>query len=211
MLKLYPDAVMGRLWRLALDILAILWAGGWALAGWFVYNLVLALQVIADGITSTGRTFNSWVDSFRNSTPRNIPGLSSALLGIADALQRNAGSPLIQQGTEAHQRIEQLAIVFGLVTAAVPILIVAGLYTIWRWRDAREMAAAEDFVIAAASSGRVEEARAVLAHRAVASLSFRQLMRASPDPIGDLDSRRYDALAAAMARRVGLRPLPPAR
>ncbi len=63
----------------------------------------------------------------------------------------------------------------------------------------------------AAMTGRAEAARAVLAYRAVSSLSFRQLMSASPDPVGDLAEHRYDRLATAMMKRAGIDPkrLPP--
>jgi hypothetical protein len=45
----------------------------------------------------------------------------------------------------------------------------------------------------------------------VSTLSFRQLMRASADPVGDLVERRYERLATAMLKRAGLDParLPP--
>jgi hypothetical protein len=67
------------------------------------------------------------------------------------------------------------------------------------------------FVRIAYLTGRADQARAVLAYRAISSLSFRQLMRASSDPVGDLAHRRYERLAAAMLERAGIDPfrLPP--
>lgn len=214
MLTIYPERWPGRLWRLALDLLVLLWTAGWAFAGWTLYQLVLSLEVVADSISRTGETFNSWVRTFQNSVPSNIPGLSGALRGVGDALQRTAGDPLVQQGALAHQRIEQVAIALGLFVALLPIVSVSGVYLVWRWRDARELSAAADFVRMAERTGRVDQANAVLAHRAVALLPFRQLMRASSDPVGDLEAGRHDALAAAMLRRAGMRPLtqaPPRR
>jgi hypothetical protein len=55
-------------------------------------------------------------------------------------------------------------------------------------------------------TGRADQARAVLAYRAVSTLSFRQLMSASADPVGDLVEHRYDRLANEMMRRAGLDP-----
>ena len=206
---IYPERWPGRLWRLALDLLALLWTAGWALAGWTLYQLVMSLEVVADSISRTGQTFNSWIKAFQDSVPSNIPGVSAALRGVGDALQRSAGNPLVQQGAEAHQRIEQVATATGLFVALLPIVSVTGVYLVWRWRDARELTAAADFVRMAERTGRVDQANAVLAHRAVALLPFRQLMRASSDPIGDLERGRHDALAAAMLRRSGMRPLAP--
>jgi hypothetical protein len=207
MLTIYPWRWAGRLWRLLLDILVVLWTGGWALAGWTVYQLVAALQVVADAISRTGTTFNDWVHAFESAVPGGIPGLSGAMSSLAAILHRSAGDPLIQSGMQAHDTIQRLAIAMGLFVGLLPILMVTGLYLVWRVRDVRELTAAADFVRAAERGGRVREANAVLAHRAVALLPFRQLMRASPDPIGDLAAGRHEALAAAMLRRAGTRPL----
>ena len=205
MLRLYPDFAGGRLVRLLFDLLFVLWLAAWALVGWEVYQAVLGLQVVADGITSTGQTFNHWVDAFR-STGSQVPVLGDSLRSLANTLQRSAGDPLVQNGAEAHRRIGQLAALLGLVIALVPILGALATYGVWRWRDARRRGEAAAFVAAAERSGRTAEARAALAMRAVATLGYRRLMAASADPMGDLAERRYDALAGAMLRRLGLRP-----
>jgi hypothetical protein len=207
MLTMYPRHWSGRLWRLLLDLLVLLWTAGWAVAGWAVYQLVAGLQVVADAISRTGSTFNDWVHAFESAVPGGIPGLSGAMRSLAAVLRQSAGDPLIQRGMQAHDTIQHLAIGLGLFVALLPILTVTGLYLVWRGRDVRELTAAADFVRAAERSGRVREANAVLAHRAVALLPFRQLMRASPDPIGDLAAGRHEALAAAMLSRAGARPL----
>lgn len=208
---IYPERLPGRIGRLVLDVLALLWTAAWALVGWELYRVVIALEVIADAITSTGHTFDAWVQAFRSATPRNIPGISSALEGLANALQRSAGDPLVRNGAEAHQRIQELAIILGVLVGLLPVLTVTGTYLVWRWRDARELSAAGEFVRATERSGRFEQARAVLAHRAVATLPLRQLMRVSADPVGDLEDGRHEALADAMLRRWGMRPLRPRR
>lgn len=207
MLTIYPLRWSGRLWRLLLDLLVVLWTVGWVAAGWAVYRLVAGLQVVADAISRTGTTFNDWIRAFDNAVPGGIPGLSSAMRSLASALRQTAGDPLIQRGMQVHDTIQHLAIATGLFTALLPIVTVTGLYLVWRVRDVSELTAAVQFVHTAERTGRVQEANAVLAHRAVAVLPFRQLMRASADPIGDLAAGRHEALAAAMLRRAGTRPL----
>lgn len=203
-LRFYPDHVPARIPRIAGDMLAALWVVSWAVAGLTVYRVVEGLQAVADGITSTGRTFGHWIQAFRGSVPRGVPGLSSFFTGIADSLQRGTGDQLVSLGGQAHGSIDQMALAFSLVTALPPILIVGGAYAAWRWRDAREMGAALSFVRSAERSGRLEQARAVLAYRAVAQLTFTQLMAASQDPVGDLAAHRYEGLASAMLKRAGL-------
>jgi hypothetical protein len=204
MFKLYPDRPRGALLRMLADAAAVLWTFSWITAGYLTYKTVVALEVIAGGLTTTGQTFNSWIAAFKNAAPRGIPGISDLLLREADALQRYSGDPLLSAGATVHDDINRLGVVLGLLVALPPILLVALGYGLWRWHDAREMGAAIAFVRAAQLTGRVEEARAVLAYRAVATLSFRQLMRASRDPVGDLAEHRYEGLAAAMLDRAGL-------
>jgi hypothetical protein len=132
--------------------------------------------------------------------------ISNFLQAQAGQLQHHTGDPLIQLSQTVRQDIYDLAVALALLIAVPPILYLLLTYGPWRWRDAREMGSALAFVRAAQSSGRVEQAKAVLAYRALANLSFTQLMRASRDPVGDLSNRDYDRLAAAMMDRAGLDP-----
>jgi len=203
-LKFYPDHVPARLPRLLGDMLAALWTVVWVAAGVVAYKLVMATEIVADGISNTGHTFNSWLDAFKSATPRGVPVISNFLIGQVNALEKSTGNPLIAAGAQAHDTIHSLAVGLGLLTALPPILIVAGTYAFLRWRDAREMGSALAFVRAAERSGRLEQARGVLAYRAVATLSFTELMKASQDPIGDLAARRYAPLATQMLKKAGL-------
>ena len=206
MLKLYPDRAWPAFKRVVGDVLSVLWTIGWAVLGWLIYKTVLGLQVIADGITSTGRTFNDWIESFRHAVPGGIPYLTQFLLDTANALQRYSGDPLVSAGAQIHDAIIKLAIVLALLVAVPPILAVLLPYGMWRWSDMRELGAALAFVRIASMTGRADQARAVLAFRAITQLSFRQLMSASADPVGDLTEHRYDRLATAMLKRAGLDP-----
>jgi hypothetical protein len=206
MIKLYPDRRLPALLRVLSDTVVAGWTVAWALLGWLIYQTVLGLEVIANGITSTGATFNSWIASFRNAVPGGIPYLTQFLHDTADALRKYSGDPLMSAGHQVHDAIIQLAIVLALLVALPPILLVLVPYGAWRWRDMREIGAALAFVRIASMTGRADQARAVLAYRAVSMLSFRQLMSASADPVGDIAEHRYDRLANAMMKRAGLDP-----
>src|SRR6266481_202652 len=206
MIKVYPDRPVAAMLRVLADTVVVAWSIVWAYLGWLIYETVLGLEAIADGITNTGTTFNSWIASFRNAVPGGIPGVTQFLINIADALRRYSGDPLVSAGHQVHDAIIQVAIVLALLVAVPPILLVLLPYGAWRWRDMRETGAALAFVRIASITGRAEQARAVLAYRAVSTLSFRQLMSASADPVGDIAERRYERLADAMLKRAGLDP-----
>mgnify|MGYP001336792171 CR=1 FL=1 len=211
MLKLYPDRRWPAFLRVMADTIVFFWSVIWAYLGFLIYQTVMGLEVIADGIKNTGMTFNQWIAAFRKAVPGGIPILTKFLQDTADTLKHYSGDPLISTGQNIHDAIFKTAIVLGLLVALPPILLVLLPYTGWRWRDMRETGAALAFVRIAAMTGRADAARAVLAYRAVSTLSFRQLMRASADPVGDLVEHRYDKLASAMLLRAGIDPtrLPP--
>jgi hypothetical protein len=206
MLKIYPDRTWPALLRVLADTVVFLWAAAWAYLGWLIYQTVMGLEVIADGIKNTGMTFNQWIAAFRQAVPGGIPILTKFLQDMADALRHYSGEPLVSMGQNIHDAIIRVAIILALLVALPPILLVLLPYGGWRWRDMRETGAALAFVRIASMTGRADAARAVLAYRAVSSLSFRQLMSASPDPVGDLAEHRYERLASAMLRRAGLDP-----
>ena len=206
MIKVYPDRWWPAFLRVLGDAFAVCWTVTWGYLGWLVYQTVLGLEVVADGITNTGSTFNGWIASFRHAVPGGIPLLTQFLLNTADSLRRYSGDPLVSSGHQIHQAIIQLAVVLGLLIALPPILLVFVPYMWWRWRDMRETGAALAFVRIASLTGRSEQARAVLAYRAVSTLSFRQLMSASADPVGDLTHHRYERLSGAMLKKAGLKP-----
>jgi hypothetical protein len=206
MIKAYPDRRWPAFLRVLADTVTVAWTIVWAYLGFLIYQTVMGLQVIADGIRNTGLTFNSWITSFKNAVPGGIPYLTQFLIDAANALKKYSGDPLISTGNQIHDAILQTAIVLALLVAVPPIALVLLPYAGWRWRDMRETGAALAFVRIASMTGRAEQARAVLAYRAVSTLSFRQLMSASADPVGDIAERRYDRLADAMIKRAGLDP-----
>ena len=206
MLKIYPDRRWPAFLRVLADTTVFFWTVVWAYLGFLIYSTVMGLQVIADGVRNTGMTFNQWIGAFRSAVPGGIPILTRFLQDTADTLRHYSGDPLVSAGQNIHDAILRAAIVLGLLVALPPILLVLLPYGGWRWRDMRETGAALAFVRIASMTGRADAARAVLAYRAVSTLSFRQLMRASADPVGDLVEHRYEKLASAMLLRAGIDP-----
>ena len=206
MLKIYPDRRWPAFLRVLADTIVFAWTVVWAYLGFLIYQTIMGLEVIADGIKSTGMTFDQWIAAFRHAVPGGIPILTKFLLDTANTLQKYSGDSLISAGQNIHDAIIKVAIVMALLVALPPILLVLLPYGGWRWRDMRETGAALAFVRIASMTGRADAARAVLAYRAVSTLSFRALMSASADPVGDLVEHRYERLANEMIKRAGLDP-----
>lgn len=206
MLKIYPDRRWPAFIRVLSDTVVFFWTVTWAYLGFLIYQTFMGLEVIADGIKNTGLTFNQWIGAFRKAVPGGIPILTKFLQDTADTLRQYSGNPLVSAGQNVHDAIFHTAILLTLLVAVPPILLVLLPYTGWRWRDMRETGAALAFVRIASLTGRADAARAALAYRAISTLSFRQLMKASADPVGDLVEHRYEKLASAMLLRAGIDP-----
>src|SRR2546428_3136425 len=181
--------------RVLADVVTTGWTVAWAVLGWLIYKTILGLEVIADGLVSTGNTFNGWIMQFRNAFPGGIPGVTQFLINIADALRRYSGEPLVSAGHQVHDAIIQVAIVLALLVALPPILLVLLPYGAWRWRDMRDTGAALAFVRIASMTGRAGGARAGRAVPAGAAAALRQVMWATPDPGGRHPERPFERLA----------------
>src|ERR1700693_5317382 len=115
MIKVSPDRRWPAFLRVLSDTVTVGWTIVWAYLGWLIYQTVMGLEAIANGITSTGATFNGWIASFRNAVAGGIPYLTQFLLDTADALKKYSGDPLLSAGHQVHDAILQLAIVLALL------------------------------------------------------------------------------------------------
>src|SRR5258708_13673311 len=105
MIKVYPDRPVAALLRVLADVVTTSWTVAWAVLGWLIYKSILGLAVIADGLVSTGTTFNGWITQFRTAIPAGIPGVTQFLINIADALRRASAFTLWSAGTPGHADI----------------------------------------------------------------------------------------------------------
>src|SRR5215208_3273142 len=126
---------------------------------------------------------------------------------IADGLRsagESSGGEVVGLGEEGEDSAHDLANLLGLVTFALPAVLVLALWLpgrvdqVKRLRDASEVLGDHDST----------ERRRLLAMRAAFSLPYGQLLAYTPDPMGDLASERYDALVAAALEDAGLRAEP---
>jgi len=132
MLKLYPDRRWPAFLRVLSDTASFVWTVTWAYLGFLIYQTVMGLEVIADGIKNTGMTFNQWIAAFRKAVPGGIPILTKFLQDTADALKHYSGDPLVAAGQNIHDAIIKVAITLALLVALPPILLVLVPYLGWR-------------------------------------------------------------------------------
>ena len=199
-MRLYPNVPSRRAATLARDLLLLVLLVLLALLALAVRDAVDGLAVLGEGVHGAGSSIQSGFDSAADavdSTPLVGDDLAN---GLREAGEGSGGN-VAELGAEGEEKAHQLADLLGLLTFLLPALFLLGLTLPDRIDQARRLTAASKVLGEPVSS----ERRRLVAMRAAFSLPYGELLRYTPDPIGDLEAQRYDALVAAAFEDVGLR------
>jgi hypothetical protein len=204
-MRLYPD-VYGRrfAWMLA-DLFVVAWIYLSVRVGLWVNNLVLQLDALAQGVIKAGKTFDSWIISFEQGIPNNVPYLSDFLHRTAEALKSHSGDPLISAGMAGSRGIHLLALILGVIVATVPILFALMIWLPRRLRLIADMRGIHVTVRRALARPELgPQMLEILAGRAIYTLPYNRLLAYSQNPAEDWYMRRFEPLARAEMERHGL-------
>ena len=200
-MPLYPELRGPRARALTADVASIVLLLLFAWAGLKVHDAVDRLAVLGEGVQATGGVVQDGFDSAADA----VDGTPVVGDDIADGLRsagEGSGGEVVELGEEGEESAHDLANLLGLVTFALPAVLVLALWLpgrvdqVKRLRDASRVLGDQE----------TTERRRLLAMRAAFSLPYGQLLAYTQDPIGDLASERYDALVAAALEDAGLRP-----
>ena len=199
-MHLYPQLSGPRNRALTADIASIILLVLFAWAGLKVHDAVDQLAVLGEGVQATGGAVQGGFESAADA----VEGAPVIGDDIADGLRgagEGSGGEVSELGREGEENVHQLADILGLVTFALPALLLLSQWLPGRTAQIRKQK--EAAVVLA--DGHSPERRRLLALRAAFSLPYGHLLRYTEDPIGDLEDGRYDALVAAALEDAGLR------
>jgi len=200
-MRIYPDTPNERGRAVARDALTLLALFVLAWLAVKVHNAVDQLAVLGTGVRDTGTAVQ---DGFEGAADA-VSGLPVVGGEVGDAL-RDAGSgtggEVADAGREGEERVHDLANLLGFLFFAIPASILLVTTLPGRIRKIRELTAAHRLLGEPIS----DERRRLLAMRAAFSLPARDLVRHTKDPLGDLETGRYDALIEAAYAAEGLAP-----
>ena len=203
-MRLYPDVVAPRVSALVRDVAALLMVLLLAGLGIAVHDAVDRLAVLGEGVTSAGGAVQGGFE-------RAAEGVDGApLVGdrIGDALREageGTGGEVRDAGERGERAAHDLADILGILFFGLPTALVLALWLPRRVDEVRTLNAAARALRAPDDA---EDTR-LIAMRAAFSLPYVELLRYTPDPLGDLAAGRYDRLVAAAYDEVGLRPPQP--
>ncbi len=196
-MKWYADDPVRRARQLALDIGVASWCWLWIRLAVGVKGVVLRLQEPGRLLENAGKSLAGGLTdaaSKVSGTPLIGDRLRDPLAAAAAA-----GQAVAAAGTTTTTVVARLALVLALVVAGLPIAYAASRWVPYRFRYAREAAAAVRL------SGDVD----LLALRAATSLPLSRLARLGPDPVARWrhgDPAAAQQLAALALAELGVRP-----
>jgi hypothetical protein len=200
-MRIYPDTPNERGRAVARDALTLLALFVLAWLALKVHDAVDELAVLGSGVADTGTAVQDGFEAAGDAVS-GVPVVGGEL---GDAL-RDAGSgtggEVSDAGRAGEERIHDLANLLGFLTFAIPASILLALTLPGRIRQVRELNAAQILLGQPLS----DERRRLIAMRAAFSLPARDLVRHTKDPIGDLETGRYDGLIEAAYAAEGLMP-----
>ena len=180
----------------AIDLLVVLWTAAWIVLGIAVGTFVERLGAVGDGLQNTGRAIGRAGDPIDQLS--DVPLVGGGFATVAQEI-RGLGHETVQNGRSVGDDVDSLALLIGAGLALGPTLPILALWVPPRVSRERERHALRKSL---KSGDRV--AMAYLANRAVATRLFRELRKASDDPVADLAAGRYEALAALELEHLSL-------
>src|ERR1700736_1344904 len=204
-MRLYPD-VYGRrfAWMLA-DLVMVAWIYLCVRAGLWVNNLVLQLDALAQGVINAGKTFDSWILSFEQGIPSNVPYLSDFLHRTAEALKIHSGDSLISAGQAGSRGIHLLALILAIMVTSIPLVFALAIFVPRRLRLIVDMRGIHVTVRRALARPELApQMLEILAGRAIYTLPYNHLLEYSRTPAEDWYICGFEPLARAEMERHGL-------
>ena len=199
-MPLYPELRGPRARALFADIVSIVLLVLFAWAGLKVHDAVDRLAVLGEGVEATGSAVQGGFESAADAVD-GTPVVGGELADGLRSAGEGSGGEVADLGRQGEDSVHRLAKILGLVTFALPALLLLTRWLPGRTAQIRRLREAS-LVLA---DDATPERRRLVAMRAAFSLPYGQLLQYSPDPLGDLASERYDGLIAAALEDAGLK------
>jgi hypothetical protein len=180
----------------AIDLLVVLWTAAWLVLGIAVGTFVGRLGAVGDGLQNTGRAIGRAGDAIDQLS--DVPLVGGGFATIAQEI-KGMGRETVQNGRSVEDDVDSVALLIGAGLAFGPTLPILAL-----WVPPRVSRERERHALRKSLKSGDGVALAYLANRAVATRLFRELRKASEDPMADLVAGRYEALATLELEHLSL-------
>ncbi len=197
-MRLEAGLLPGRRATHVLDVLLLLWVAVWIAIGVLAGNELRELRSLSETVVGAGTALEQTGRALETIGEVPLVGEGPGELGRR---VRESAAEVQAAGRSSSHSIGNLSVLLGLAIGVIPATPVLGFYLPLRLRRAREAAAVADRLAAGGLDPGLEE---LLARRAIHTLPYHVLQAVSADPVADLEAGRFDRLARAELRRLGL-------
>lgn len=181
-----------------MDGVAVFWVVLWLVVGTATGVQIWQLSRISDTAEASAGAVASVGEALQDISDIPLVGDAPGELGAEVAA---AAAEIEASAARTRRDVRRTSILLGASTFLIPISPVLGLYVPLRLRRRGHVATIRRELRTGDGGAAFD---AYLAHRAVAALSYPQLLRVSADPAADLAQGRHGALADAELERLGL-------
>ena len=157
--------------------------------------------MVTDSVANAGASVQDGFGSAAEALS-GTPIVGDEIAAALEAAGTASGGNAVELALTGDTAIHRLALVLGLLTFAIPSLILLVLYVPMRIGQTRRLRSSRLVF----RDERDPQRRQLLAMRAAMSLPADHLLKYSPDPIGDLVRGEHDALVKALLADAGLSP-----
>ena len=200
-MRLYSDIPATRTAAILSDLLVLLLLVLLAWLGLRVHDAVAEIASVPRGVSDTGGAIQRGFESAGDAVGE-VPVVGEPLAGALQDAGEGAGGEIAETGREGEEDVNNLADVLGALFFLLPAAAVLSRYLPYRIADVRRLTAAARAI----GPTLTPERERTLAMRAAYGLPYERLASYSRDPLGDLETGRYDGLVAAALDEAGLRP-----
>jgi hypothetical protein len=201
LVRFYSDISARRTAAILGDLLVLLLLVLLAWLGLRVHDAVAEIASVPRGVSDTGGAIQRGFESAGDAVGE-VPVVGDPLAGALQDAGEGAGEEIAETGREGEEDVKNLANVLGALFFLLPAVAVLSRYLPDRLADVRRLTAAARAIGPTLTPDRER----TLAMRAAYGLPYERLVRYTRDPLGDLESGRYDGLVAAALDDAGLRP-----
>lgn len=199
-MRLYPDIPRSRRSAILRDVLVLVLLVLFAWLGVKVHDSVQSIASVPRGVADSGGAIRDGFSSAGDAVG-DAPVIGGSLRDALRNAGASTGGKITETGRAGVEDVNHLANLLGLLMFLLPAIVLLASYLPRRLVEVRRLTAAARAVGAALTP----ERRHSLASRAAYGLPYERLVRHTRDPLGDLETGRYDGLVAAALEDAGVR------
>lgn len=193
-------AILGRRAMRVVDVLIACWIVAWAVVGLLAAHEIRSLQTLSETMVKSSTALDQAGRAIETLGAIPLVGEGPKRLGQQ---VRDTAATVRESGRISRQNIRNLSVLLAIAIVGIPITPVLFTYAPFRLRRNRELKAIRRSLATPGGDPGLEE---FLARRAVQHLPYYVLRAVSDRPWQDLEHGRYQPLAAAELRWLGLPP-----